>query len=102
MTGRSIRSAGTTTRVATRSTTAVGDALGGGGEADSGGNVGRAKVGVGATATIVGDGEDASSPAAPVYDNRPPAISDTPVAVRIAGRRRLRSELESLPTGSAS
>jgi len=59
-------------------------------------------VGVGAIATIEGEADGAGSPAAPVYDNRPPAISDTPVAVRIAGRRRLRSELESLLTGSAS
>jgi hypothetical protein len=101
ITGRSMRRAGTTTLVATRSTAAVGDALGGG-EPDSGANVGRVKVGVGTTAMIVGEAEGASSPAAPVYDNRPPAMSDTPVAVRIAGRRRLRSEMESLPTGSAS
>jgi hypothetical protein len=59
-------------------------------------------VGVGATATIVGEADGVGRPAAPVYDNRPPAMSDTPVAVRIAGRRRLRSELESLPTGPAS
>ena len=37
---------------------------------------------------------------APVYVSSPPAISDTPTAVRMAGRRRLRA-LPSLLTGAA-
>ena len=101
MTGRSMLSAGTTTRVATRSANGVGDALGEG-DPDDGGNVGRSTEGVGPATMIVGDGCGRTISAAPVYVNRPPAMRDTPVAVRIADRRRLRNALLSLPTGPAS
>jgi hypothetical protein len=45
-----------------------------------------------------GDGDGGFNSAAPVNVSRPPAINDTPIALRIAGARRLRSVLLSLPT----
>ena len=89
------------TRVATRSTTGLGGALGDG-SSEAGGNVGSGIVGVGAMPMIVGSGDGSGISAAPVYVNRPPAMSETPVAVRTAGTIRFRSALLSLPTGSAS
>jgi hypothetical protein len=75
----------------------------GGGTVVSGGNVGRAIVGVGATAARDGLGLGSGpSPASPVYVRSPAAIRETPVAVKSAGTSRLRSIRVSLPTGSTA
>ena len=59
----------------------------------------RRRRGVAVTIAAVGSGVGVGS-TAPVYVSSPPAISDTPTAVRMAGRRRLRSA-PTLLTGAA-
>jgi hypothetical protein len=91
--------AGTTTRVATRSAGIDGEGLGA--AVPGGGIVGSATDGGGGAVAgmSVGPGVCVGS-TAPVYVSSPPAISDTPTAVRMAGRRRLRSA-PTLLTGAA-
>jgi hypothetical protein len=93
-TGRSILSAGTTTRVDTRSLGTVGDGDGELEGSTDGGNVGLGDgdgVSTGVGAAVAGGG-DAGTPAStgPVYDNSPTATSMTPLAVSREGTRRVR------------
>jgi hypothetical protein len=87
-----------TTRVATRSAGAIDGE--GEVEPEAGGNVGRSMLGSGEPA-VVSTEAFGSGPASTgaLYVSSPAAISDTPVAVRTAGRNRFRSALASLDTG---
>jgi hypothetical protein len=87
-------SAGTTTRVETRSLGTLGDGDGELEGSTDGGNVGDGEgvgVGVAVGAAVAGGGE-AGTPAStgPVYDRRPAATSITPLAVNREGTRRVR------------
>src|SRR5215210_4339804 len=100
MIGRSIFSAGMTTRVATAVVWADGDGPTDG-EPDGGTDEsGRVAVGLGSPPMTIGvsSGGGVGS-TAPVYVSRPPAISETPVAVSNAGRRRFRRARPSVLTG---